>query len=241
MLNRLGLKWNASYSHLHRCGIAKAVMGILLCHLLLSSYPVNAADLPSQLPRSDGQSADPTKPVKVYILLGQSNMVGFAPSGPRETKGKLEFLVKEQQRYPHLVDNSGNWITRQDVRYVHVMDPRGVDYKEMEKFGVVHNEWLVPKGSFGPEVGFGQVLGYYHDEPVLLLKACIGNRSLGWDLLPPGSERFEFEGKIFAGYKDVANFWDKRTEPKPVPWYAGCKYDGDIAHAKTVLRNLADY
>ena len=68
------------------------------------------------------------------------------------------------------------------------------------------------------------------DEPVLLLKACIGNRRLGWDLLPPGSDRFEFEGKIYAGYKDVANFWDKGTEPKPVPWYAGRQYDADTAH-----------
>ena len=29
----------------------------------------------------------------------------------------------------------------------------------------------------------------------MILKSCIGNRSLGWDLLPPGSERFEHEGK----------------------------------------------
>ncbi len=76
---------------------------------------------------------------------------------------------------------------------------------------------LTPSKSFGPELGFGQVMGYVHEEPVLLLKACIGNRSLGWDLLPPGSERFEFDGKIYAGYKDVANFWDKGSEPKPVP------------------------
>ena len=30
------------------------------------------------------------------------------------------------------------------------------------------------------------------NEPVLLLKSCIGNRALGWDLLPPGSEGYEF-------------------------------------------------
>jgi hypothetical protein len=43
-------------------------------------------------------------------------------------------------------------------------------------------------------------MGHIYDEPVLILKACIGNRSLGWDLLPPGSQRFEFEGKTYAGY-----------------------------------------
>jgi len=35
------------------------------------------------------------------------------------------------------------------------------------------------------------VMGEAFDEPVMLLKSCIGNRSLGWDLLPPGSERLE--------------------------------------------------
>src|SRR5947207_323512 len=79
-----------------------------------------------QLPRPDGKPADLTKPVKVYILLGQSNMLGFGRVGPKETKGSLEYLVKEQGKYPHLTDDAGNWTTRQDVRYVHVMDQRGV-------------------------------------------------------------------------------------------------------------------
>lgn len=195
----------------------------------------------SRVTKPDDHSAEHGKPIKVYIMLGQSNMLGFGRVGPKETKGSLEYMVKEKGKYPHLADDTGNWTTRQDVRYVHVMDQRGVDYKYMEKYGDVRNEWLTPKGSFGPELGFGHVMGNFHDEPVLLLKACIGNRSLGWDLLPPGSERFEFEGKIYAGYKDVANFWDKGSEPKPVPWYAGRQYDADTAHAKAVLRNLEKY
>lgn len=199
------------------------------------------ANSQSALPKSDGKSADHSKQVKVYIMLGQSNMLGFGRVGPKETRGSLEFLVKEKGKYPHLVDDNGQWTTRQDVRYVHVMDQRGVDYKDMEKFGDVRNEWLTPNRSFGPELGFGHVMGQFHDEPVLLLKACIGNRSLGWDLLPPGSERFEFEGKIYAGYKDVANFWDKGAAPKPVPWYAGRQYDADVAHAKAVLKNVEKY
>ncbi len=194
-----------------------------------------------QLPRPDGKPADLTKPIKVYIMLGQSNMLGFGRVGPKELNGTLEYMVKEKGKYPYLIDDAGAWTTRQDVRYVHVMDQRGVDYKDMEKFGDVRNEWLTPNKSFGPELGFGHVLGTFHEEPVLLLKACIGNRSLGWDLLPPGSERFEHEGKIYAGYKDVSNFWEKGTEPKPVSWYAGRQYDADTAHAKAVLKNLEKY
>ena len=76
---------------------------------------------------------------------------------------------------------------------------------------------------------------------MLVLKACIGNRALGWDLLPPGSERYEFEGKVYAGYKDAAPSWDKGAEPKAVPWYAGRQYDVDTAHAQAVLKNLEKY
>ena len=209
--------------------------------LLLSAHATSAGDVPEILPASDGKPAEQTKPVKVYVMLGQSNMLGFGRVEPQDLQGTLEYYVRTKSMYPHLVDSAGKWITRQDVRYVHVMDQRGVDYKDLEKFGVIRNEWLVPNKSFGPELGFGQVMGYYHDEPVLLLKACIGNRSLGWDLLPPGSERFEHDGKVYAGYKDVANFWDKGAEPKPVPWYAGRQYDADVAHAKAVLNKLCDY
>lgn len=214
---------------------------LLTTFAILCAVPALASDIPAQLPKSEGSPADHSKPVLVYIMMGQSNMLGFGRVGPQETKGSLEYFTKEKGRYTHLIDDSGNWITRQDVRYVHVMDPRGVDYNDMETFSDVRNEWLTPNKSFGPELGFGQVMGYVHDEPVLLLKACIGNRSLGWDLLPPGSERFEFDGKIYAGYKDVANFWDKGSEPKPVPWYAGRQYDADTAHAKAVLKNLEKY
>jgi hypothetical protein len=38
--------------------------------------------------------------------------------------------------------------------------------------------------SIGPELGFGHMVGNHHEEPVLVLKASRGNRSLGWD---PGS------------------------------------------------------
>ena len=90
-------------------------------------------------------------------------------------------------------------------------------------------------------MGIGSVLGEALDAPVLILKSCIGNRSLGWDLLPPGSEQFEHEGKVYAGYKDSPSSWEKGSEPKPIGWYAGKQYDDDTASAKKVLENLDTY
>ena len=112
----------------------------------LVALAVAACAAPAQdtkeLPRPDGKPADHTKKVKVFILLGQSNMLGFGRVGPKETKGSLEYLIKEKGKYGFLVDDGGKWTERKDVRYVHVMDQRGVDYKDMEKFGDVKNDWL---------------------------------------------------------------------------------------------------
>ena len=38
--------------------------------------PAAAKEIPDQLPDPDGTPPDTSKPVKVYIVAGQSNMVG---------------------------------------------------------------------------------------------------------------------------------------------------------------------
>lgn len=203
--------------------------------MLVACVAVSVQAAEQALPDPDGEPADMSKPVQVFILLGQSNMFGFGRVEPVSQPGTLLHAVREQGKYPHLMDEEGNWTTRKDVRYVQVMHKRG-------NMSVAQNTWLTVKGRhIGPEVQFGHVLGETLDAPVLILKSCIGNRSLGWDLLPPGSERFEFEGKVYAGYKEAPLSWPVGTEPEPGGWYAGKQYDDDIANAKQVLANLGDY
>ena len=43
---------------------------------MLLPLPAIAADIPDPLPDPDGEAADMSKPVQIYVLLGQSNMVG---------------------------------------------------------------------------------------------------------------------------------------------------------------------
>ena len=50
-----------------------------------------------------------------------------------------------------------------------------------------------------------------------------GNRSLGWDLLPPGSERYEFEGRTYAGYKDNPGSWVEGESGKILPGREGLR------------------
>ena len=214
-----------------------------LCGLsALAASAIHAADLPDP----DGKPADMTKPVKVFILMGQSNMLGFGKIAGADKAGSLEHAVKTEKLYPFLVDDAGAWTERKDVRNVRVMVGRGGG------MGVHNNEWMTITGkAIGPEIGIGHHVGNVLDEPVMILKSCIGNRGLGWDLLPPGSESFEHTSKdkktgkettwVYAGYKQSPNRWEKGTEPKPIGWYAGKQYDDDTANAKKVLEELDKY
>lgn len=56
-----------------------------LVALAVAAYGAPAQDL-KELPRPDGKPADHTKKVRVFILLGQSNMLGFGRVGPRRPK-----------------------------------------------------------------------------------------------------------------------------------------------------------
>ncbi|HUG68464.1 MAG TPA: hypothetical protein VMM76_11995 [Pirellulaceae bacterium] len=76
-----------------RCSSSAALAFVFLAAVLLRPA---AAQVPDQLPAPDGKPADQSKPVKVYILLGQSNMLGFGKVGPADALGTLEYMVKEK-------------------------------------------------------------------------------------------------------------------------------------------------
>jgi hypothetical protein len=193
------------------------------------------------LPDPDGKPADMSKPVQVFIIMGQSNTLEFGKvKGDKE--GTLEHAVKNEKLYSFMVDDSGKWTTRKDVRNVHVMGSGGPG-----KTRLMRNDWLTVSGSkIGIEQGIGHQIGDALDAPVLVLKSSIGNRALGWDLLPPGSKGFEFTDSkgvtwVHPGYKGSPEKWKKGETPKPIGWYAGLQYDGDVARAKDVLKNLSKY
>ncbi len=216
---------------------------LALCLVAAATVSARAIDV---LPDPDGKPADLSKPVKVFILMGQSNMVGFGKIAGADKEDTLEYATKKAGLYPYLIDEAGNWTTRNDVRNVRVMVGKGGG------MGVQNNEWLTIKGkAIGPEVGIGHELGHLLAEPVMVLKSCIGNRSLGWDLLPRGSAGYEHtsvdkksgqqKSYVYAGYKESPLKWEKGSTPERGGWYAGKQYDDDVANAKKVLEELATY
>lgn len=167
-------------------------------------------------------------PFKITYLSANANGLGW--TARLDVPGTLTTLVKQEGRFPYLVDKQGDWVSRDDVWYKGVVTATA-------------NKWLsvgcgAGAAQIGPELGFGHMVGNHHEEPVLLLKASQGNRSLAWDFLPPGSERYEVGDTVYAGYKDTAPSWKKGAEPVSVNWYAGKQYDDCFNAAKEVLANF---
>jgi hypothetical protein len=312
--------------------------------LLLSALPVFAADVPSLLPDPDGKPGNATKPVKVYILAGQSNMVGmgnlsgarnvytgvylssdpavsdgplqiykvgnykvsrlkvYMPDGQPTDKaiangqfevpqqgvyqlqcgfgvssynlmqldgkevyrrsaggeavrqvvplkpgkrysftisgfkgtpprfwlektdllgnGDLEAVAKREGKFPWLVNEDGNWTVRHDVYFQEA---------RLAKDGKGSPLNATSNGkSIGPELGFGHVLGTYHDEQVLLIKTAQGNRSLGFDFRPPSSGRTDPDNKFESvEYKLMVEGVRKTLDniDAVVPGYKGQGYE----------------
>ncbi len=185
-----------------------------------------SGQVPDVIPSPDGKEADMSKPVQVYILLGQSNMVGLGKIA------LLEEAVKTKKKYPYMVDETGAWSVRKDVRNVYIMS-----------LALQHNDWMsvTNRKSLGPEYGIGHTIGQVTEAPVMILKSCIGNRSLGWDLLPPGSEPYEAGGKTIPGYRGTPEDPKGNGQKIEGKWYAGKQYDDDIEGAKKILADLGTY
>jgi alpha-galactosidase len=146
------------------------------------------------------------------LWLEQVDLVG---------KGDLVTLTKKEKKFPCLLDDKGEWVVRNDVIYT---DPRLFAERAPSPLSATSNNG----GSIGPEVGFGFVMGTFHDEQVLLIKTAMGNRALGFDFRPPSSgyavPASEFEGLEYRlmvkGVRQTLENIDK-----VVPGYAGQGYE----------------
>jgi alpha-galactosidase len=173
-------------------------------------------NIPYPLPVPDSTPPATNKPVKVYILSGQSNMVGQGNISPLGTAGTLETITKTDKKFPNLL-NGNAWSVRNDVRY------RGV-------IAAIGNSPLIPgynngTTAIGPEIGFGHVMGYHHSEPVLVIKSSEGGRALGSDFLPPGSVQYTYGSNTYPAYGGSPISWPTGSTPVTSTFYAGFQYD----------------
>jgi len=161
-------------------------------------------EIPEILPQPAAKEVDKKRPLKVFILSGQSNMVGMG------REASLLPLAKEDKKFGYLLDKDGKWNTRKDVFFVNLTNKRITKNLTINLMG----------RTLGPELGFGHIMGYYHDEMVLIIKAAQGNRSIGFDVMPPSSR---------IGF------------PKTGKYYKGWQWDVFISNIHKILTNIKEY
>ena len=168
------------------------------------------------------------KPVKVFILAGQSNMEGRGFPEPlawqvsqkkyRERythfikDGDYEAFTKKVKETTDLNDRKKTptylWSTRKDV---------WINY--LGKNGDLTVGYGAPREGFGPEYNFGHVVGNHYDEQVLLIKASWGGRALARGFLPPSSMLSDKEyAKLTSAQNAVNKVWNE-AEPAKIDTY----------------------
>jgi hypothetical protein len=136
-------------------------------------------------------AADAPKPVKVFILAGQSNMEGqavvdLAGKNYNDRKGTLAALMEDPAKaamFKHLKGPDGKWTVRDDVWVRYQREDRPLLAGPLSVGFTVYGD----PHHFGPELQFGHVVGDRIDNPVLLVKTAWGGKSLFKDFRPPSS------------------------------------------------------
>ncbi len=166
------------------------------------------------------------KTVKVFFLVGQSNMEGKGNPVHLDTY-KEDPLIKPT--YASLKDGEG-WKVREDV-FITYPSKNG---------GAKHGPLTVGYGtkgenSIGPEFGFGHAVGNAIEDPVLIIKIAWGGKSLAVDFRPPSAPPSDAE---LAAMLERAKKKKPNTTLEEVKARYGHYYREMLRHAKTELAEM---
>ena len=136
------------------------------------------------------------KPLKIYILAGQSNMQGHA------SERTLEHLAMDPKTAPLLnkIINPDGTVRIHENIWISSIDT------SLET-GEKHGRLTVGYGAagrepkIGPELMFGITMQNYVGEPILLIKTSWGGKSLNTDFRPPTAGPYEFNQKQLENLK----------------------------------------
>jgi len=185
------------------------------------------------------------KPLKVYILAGQSNMEGHAKVETFDYIGddpKTAPLL-EQMRGP---DGKPRVCERVWISYLTGSPGRGTLGEGFGKLTAGYGSRRNPKedgGEIGPEFTFGITMQKTYDGPILIIKTAWGGKSLNTSFRPPSAGPYKFSEMQLEGLKkqgkDIAEV--KAAKAKA----SGEYYRLMVEHVKKVLadpkRVVPDY
>ena len=171
------------------------------------------------------------KPLKVYLLVGQSNMQGHA------AERTLAHLGMDPKTKPLLeaIQNADGTAKVHDRIWISSIDTS-------VESGVKEGKLTVGYGAggrepkIGPELTFGITMQKHVGEPILLIKTSWGGKSLNTDFRPPSAGPYQFNEKQIENFKkrgkDVADERKKRAER------TGVFYRLMLGHIRKVLGDI---
>ena len=190
-------------------------MRILISILIFTSLSIHAA----------------TKPLKIYLLVGQSNMQGHAAERTLEHLGmdpKTEQLLKA-------IRNADGTAKVQENVWISSIEP------SLES-GEKHGRLTVGYGAggrgpkIGPELTFGITMQNHVGEPILLIKTSWGGKSLNTDFRPPSAGPYEFNQQQLENFKKRGKDEDEVRKEKTER--TGVYYRLMLEHIHKVLANI---
>jgi alpha-galactosidase len=138
-------------------------------------------------------------PLKVFVMVGQSNMAGHGFYDKRDASGKplngtLEWLATDPRTSAEFskLKTVDGWAKRKDVWITYnFQDAKVTPTPVIGKHGELSVGFGGPpnphQDMLGPELGFGWTIGDALQDQVLLLKVAWGGKSLAVDYRPPSS------------------------------------------------------
>ena len=173
------------------------------------------------------------KPLKVFILAGQSNMQGHANISTFDSLAddpKTAPLLKEMRDAdgkPHVCRKV--WISS--------VGCAGDGWSEViEQKGKLTAGFGASPAEIGPEFTFGIYMEKMLDEPILLIKTSWGGRSLHTDFRPPSAGPYVWGDFELARRKERGEDVEKQKAEKIKD--TGVFYGHMIAHVKKVLADI---
>ena len=171
------------------------------------------------------------KPLKVYLLVGQSNMQGHA------AERTLAHLGMDPKTAPLLkaIQNADGSSKVHDQIWISSIDTS-------EETGVKEGKLTVGYGAggrepkIGPELTFGITMQKHVGEPILLIKAAWGGKSLNTDFRPPSAGPYVFKEQQIENFKKRGkNLVEVRKEKTDS---TGVYYRLMLEHIRKVLGDI---
>lgn len=169
------------------------VLAVFVAALFAIAIPVSAAE---------------PKPLKVFILAGQSNMEGHAEIRTFDYIGRDPLtapILKEMRNSdgtPRVCDKV--WMSYLTGPYDGSANGEGLG-KLTAGFGARGDQPTKLCGKIGPEFTFGIYMEKELKEPILIIKTAWGGRSLNTEFRPPSAGQYKLP-------KEVQELWDKHPQ-----------------------------